>query len=170
MTQRVKLGDFVSTELEENFSDFDMSEIEQVLVNLKETDAIDLAHVELLQQQALRGADVVAGYLGKMVKIIGFLETKVNSTKNKISLEYTAPEGRTTMEMKKWAGEVGSPELEQWQDKLGSAKGSKLVLDRKYEILVKAHHHFKDIAQGLRRTILGYSSSTTADKVPEGYE
>lgn len=171
MTQQVRLSDFLGTELEEDFSNFDLTEIEQVLVNLRDIDAMDLSHVEALQQQALRGADVIAGYLGKMVKTIGYLEAKVNSTKNKVALDYRDPDGsRTTIDMKKWAGE-SSPEVEAVQIKLAVAKGSKLVLDRKYEILVKSHHHFKDIAQGLRRTILGYSSGTTTqDKVPEGYE
>lgn len=169
MSQQVRLGDFIGTELEENFIEFDLSEIQQVLVKLQDVDAIDLAHAELLQQQALRGADIITGYLGKITKTVGYLEAKVNSTKNKVSLEYKADEGRTTVEMKKWAGE-SSPEVVDVQIKLAKAKGSKLVLERKYEILVKAHHHFKDIAQGLRRTILGYSSGTTSDKVPEGYE
>jgi hypothetical protein len=175
MTQQVRLGDFLGTELEEDFSDFDLTEIEKVLENLRDIDAIDLSHVEALQQQALRGADIITGYLGKMVKTIGYLETKVNGVKNKVALEYRAPNDsdgntvRTTIDMKKWAAEQ-SPEVEKWQIKLANAKGSKLVLDRKYEILVKSHHHFKDIAAGLRRTILGYSSGTTADKVPEGYE
>ena len=169
MSQQVRLGDFLGTELEENFMDFDLTEIQQVLVKLQETDAIDLAHAELLQQQALRGADILTEYLGKIVKTVGYLEAKVNSTKNAVSLSYQAPDGsRTTVDMKKWAGE-SSPEVEEVQIKLAKAKGSKLVLERKYEILVKSHHHFKDIAAGLRRTILGYSSGTT-DKVPEGYE
>jgi hypothetical protein len=169
MSQQVRLGDYLGTELEEDFSNFDLTEIDEVTEQLRENDAIDLSHAELLQQKALRGADVIIGYLGKMIKTISYLETKVNSTKNKIYLEYQATEGRTTVEMKKWAGEVGSPELEKWQVKLAAAKGSKLVLDRKYEILVKEHHHYKDIAQGLRRTILGYSPGTQ-DKTPEGYE
>ena len=170
MSQQVRLGDFLGTELEEDFMNFDLTEVEDVLVNLRDIDAIDLAHVEVLQQQALRGADVIAGYLGKMVKTIGYLEAKVNSTKNKVSLEYQAPDGvRTTADMKKSAGE-SSPEVENVQIKLAKAKGSKLVLDRKYEILVKSHHHFKDIAQGLRKTILGYSPSTTAEPVANGYE
>ena len=168
MTQQVKLGDFIGTELEEDFMQFDLTEIEGVLRQLRDVDAIDLSHAEFLQQQALRGADIMTGYLGKIVKTVGYLETKVNSTKNKVSLEYTAPDGaRTTSEMKKWAGE-SSPEVEKVQIKLAQAKGSKLVLERKYEILVKSHHHFKDIAQGLRRTVLGYSSEV--HEIPKGYE
>ena len=54
MTQQVRLGDLVGIELEEDFLQFDLSDIQQVLDNLSETDAIDLAHVEQLQQQALR--------------------------------------------------------------------------------------------------------------------
>ena len=52
MSQQVRLGDFLGSELEENFADFDLTEIQQVLVQLQSTDAIDLAHAELLQKQA----------------------------------------------------------------------------------------------------------------------
>jgi hypothetical protein len=171
MSQQVRLSDFMGSELEEDFSNFDLTEIQLVLEKLQDIDAIDLSHAELLQQQALRGADVITGYLGKIVKTVGYLEAKVNSTKNKVSLEYHAPDGsRTTADMKKWAGE-SSPEVEAVQIKLAKAKGSKLVLERKYEILIKSHHHFKDIASGLRKTILGYSlGATTTEKIPEGYE
>lgn len=169
MSQQVSLGDLLGDQLEEDFITFDMTEIQEVLMKLQETDAIDLAHAELLQQQSLRGADILIEYLGKIVKTVGYLEAKVNRTKNAVSLAYTAPEGRTTAEMKKWAGE-SSPEVEEVQIKLAKAKGSKIVLERKYEILVKSHHHFKDIAAGMRRTILGYSSGGSTDKTPEGYE
>lgn len=167
MNQQVRLGDIVGMDLEEDFLQFDLTDIQQVLVNLGETDAIDLAHAEQLQQQALRGADILTGYLGRIVKTVGYLEAKVNSTKNKVSLEYQPNEGRATMEMRKWAGE-SSPLVEEVQIKLAKAKASKLVLERKYEILVKSHHHFKDIAQGLRKSILGYNSMS--DSVPQGYE
>jgi hypothetical protein len=68
--------------------------------------------------------------------------------------------------MKKWAGE-SSLEVEEVQIKLAKAKASKIVLEKKYDILIRSHHHYKDIAQGLRRTVLGYNSTT---KIPEGYE
>lgn len=169
MSQQVRLGDFLGTELEEEFVNFDLTEIQQVLEQLQNDNAIDLAHAELLQQQALRGADILTEYLGKIIKTVGYLEAKVNRTKNNVSLEYKAPDGsRTTAEMKKWAGE-SSPEVEQVQIKLAKAKGSKVVLERKYEILIKAHHHFKDIAAGMRKTILGYSP-VASEKIPEGYE
>lgn len=170
MSQPVRLGDLLGNEPEADFQSFDLSEIQSVLSNLRDIEAIDLAHAEVLQQQALRGADVLTEYLAKITKTVGYLETKVASTKNKVSLEYQAPEGKTTLDMKKWAADV-SPEVEAVQIKLAAAKGSKLYLDRKYELLIKSHHHFKDIAAGLRRTILGYSQVTTVDeKVPEGYE
>lgn len=169
MTQQVRLGDFIGDNLEENFSDFDLTEIQQVLEKLQYIDAIDLSHAELLQQQALRGADVITEYLGKIVKTVGYLEAKVNSTKNKVSLEYQAPDGsRTTADMKKWAGESSS-EVEEIQIKLAKAKAAKVVLEKKYDILIRSHHHYKDIAAGLRRTILGYAP-VGREKIPEGYE
>jgi hypothetical protein len=169
MSQQVRLGDFLGTELEEEFGNFDLTEIQQVLEKLQNDNAIDLSHAELLQQQSLRGADILTEYLGKIIKTVGYLEAKVNSTKNRVSLEYQAPVGtRTTAEMKKWAGE-SSPDVEEIQIKLAKAKGSKVVLERKYEILIKSHHHFKDIAAGMRKTILGYNHGGS-DKVAEGYE
>jgi len=167
MSQQVRLGDVLGSNLEEDFKNFDLTEIQKVLEQLRDADAIDLAHAELLQQQSLRGADILADYLAKMVKTVAYLESQVNSTKNKVSLDYVAPDGsRTTVDMKKWAGE-SSPEVEKVQIKLAEAKGAKMALDRKYEILIKAHHHFKDIAGGLRKTILGYSSGNPA---AEGYD
>lgn len=170
MTQQVRLGELLGDAMEEEFVNFDMTEIQQVLDNLRDIDAIDLAHAELLQQQALRGADILTSYLAKIVKTVGHLEAKVSSTKNRVSLEYTSPDGsRTTLDMKKWAAE-SSPEVEEVQNRLAKAKGSKVFLEKKYDILIKAHHHFKEIAMGLRRTILGYSQSTPTEKTPEGWE
>lgn len=170
MSQPVRLGDLLGNESEVDFQNFDLSEAQRVLDNLRDLDAIDLAHAELLTQQALRGADVLTEYIGKLAKTVGYLESKVASTKNRVSLEYKAPDGsRTTLDMKKWAADV-SPEVEEVQSKLSAAKGSKQYLEKKFDLLIKTHHHFKDIAAGLRRTILGYSQSTAQDKVPEGYE
>lgn len=166
----VKVSDLVGALGENEFSDFDLTEVQIVLNNLQSIDAIDLAHAELLSQQSLRCADILSEYLAKIVKTVSYLEGKINSTKNKISLEYSAPNGaRTTVEMKKWAGE-SSPTVEGLQEKLASAKGTKSLLEKKYDIVIKAHHHYKDIAAGLRRTILGYKPGATEATAPEGYE
>jgi len=170
MSQQVRLGDLLGNELEVDFAEFDLTELKSVEEALRDVEAIDLAHAELLQQQSLRGADILIEYLSKVVKTVSYLESRVASIKNKVSLEYKAPDdARTTLDMKKWAAEV-SPEVEAAQAKLAAAKGAKLYLEKKYDILIKSHHHFKEIATGLRRTILGYSSGAPQDKVPEGYE
>lgn len=170
MSQQVRLGDFIGNDLEEDFINFDLTEIQQVLYSLQESDAIDLSHAEMLQQQSLRGADILTEYLGKIIKTVGYLETKCNSTKNKVSLNYQSPDGsKTTLDMKKWAGESSS-EVEDIQIKLAKAKASKMVLEKKYDILIRAHHHYKDIAAGMRKTILGYTPPTAREKIAEGYE
>lgn len=170
MSRQVRLGDLLGNELESDFAEFDLTEIKSVEEALRNTEAIDLPHAELMQQQSLRGADILIEYLAKIVKTIGYLETKVNSVRNKVSLEYQAPAGaKTTTDMKIWAGNA-STEVEAILIKLASAKGSKVYLEKKYDVLIKLHHYFKEIATGLRRTILGYSSGAPQDKVPEGYE
>jgi hypothetical protein len=81
MSQQVRLGDLLGSNPVEDFKNFDLTEVQQVLEQLRETDAIDLSHAEYLQQQALRGADILVEYLAKMVKTIAHLEAKLNSTK-----------------------------------------------------------------------------------------
>ena len=169
MSQQVRLGDLLGANLEEDFRNFDLTEVQEVLNQLQGIDPVDLAHAEHLQQKALRGADILAEYLAKMVKTVAYLESRVNSVKNKVSLEYVAPDGsRTTVDMKKWAAEC-SPDVTAALEKLADAKGGKVALERKFDIIVKAHHHYKDIAAGLRKTILGYSSGT-GNAPGEGYD
>jgi len=159
MSEKITLGAMIGTKLEEEFVSFDLTEIQEILNGLQNTNAIDLAHAEALQQRALRGADIITEYLAKLVKTVSYLESKYNSTKNKMSLEYKATDGsRTTVEMKKWAGEA-APEVEELAIKLAQAKGSKSILEKKYDILIKLHHHYKDIATGLRKSILGYNQT-----------
>lgn len=168
--EKIRLSHYIGEDLEEDFANFDLTEIQSVLLQLSQEQPIDLAHAELLQQQALRGADIITEYLGKIVKTVGYLDTKVNSVKNRAALNYQEPNGnRTTSEMKKWYAE-SAPEVEELQIKLSKAKASKMVLDKKYDVLIRSHHHYKDIASGLRKTVLGYSASSDKEKIPEGYE
>jgi hypothetical protein len=167
----MQVKDLIGTGFDTDVSLFDMTEIQSVLYTLQNESPIDLAHAEMLQQKALRGADILSEYLGEIVRVLSFLESKVNSTKNKVSLEYKTPDGsKATLDMKKWAAEV-SPEVEAILLKLASIKGVKAVLDKKYDILIKSHHHYKDIATGMRRTVLGYTVGVGSkrDDIPEGY-
>ena len=154
MTTKIVLSQIVGTELEDEFQNFDLTEIQNVLGRLADTDAIDLAHAELLQQQALRGADILSEHLAKIVKTTTFLESKMNAVKNKASLDYKAPDGsKVTADMRKWAGE-SSPEVEKIATKLAFAKGSKAVLEKKYDILIKAHHFYKDLSLSIKKSIV----------------
>jgi hypothetical protein len=154
------LGSILGTDLEEDFSSFDLTEIQDVLANLRNTNAIDIAHAEMLQQQSLRGADILSEMIGKIVKTITHLENKVNTTKNKASLEYKPAEGKATADMRKFAGE-SAPEVETLTDRLGRAKGARELLTRKYDILIKAHHAYKELTQGMKKGIVGQNTGVS---------
>jgi hypothetical protein len=163
------LKDIVGENLEENFLEFDLTEIQEVLSKLQDTEAIDIAHAEILQLQALRGADILSEYLSKLIKTVGYLEAKLNSTKNNAALTYQEPNGgKVTADMRKYFSEC-APEVEEVQIRLAKAKASKAAIEKKYDILIRTHHYYKDLSAGLRRTILGYSPSSMG-KIPEGYE
>jgi hypothetical protein len=157
MQERISLGQLLGNDLESEFKDFDMSEIQEVLATLRETDTPDIAHSEMLQQKSLRGADIISEYLGQIIKVVSYLETKLNSTKNRVALGYKNGDGsRTTADAKKAAAE-SDPEVEELGIKLAYAKGSKVLLEKKYDLLIKTHHHYKDLANNIRKSIVGYS-------------
>lgn len=161
MSEKVLLSQLVGDELEEEFKNFDLTEIQKVLGRLADTDSVDLAHAELLQQQALRGADILSEYLAKIIKTTTYLESKMNAVKNRASLDYKAPDGsKVTADMRKWAGE-SSPEVEVIATKLAYAKGSKAVLEKKYDILIKAHHFYKELSSSIKRSILSPTTVTS---------
>jgi hypothetical protein len=148
----MKLKELVGEGFTDNFEEFDLAVVQQVLAALANEQAIDVPHSEKLQQKTLFAADLLTEYLAKLIKTVSYLESKMNSVKNKVSLEYNAPEGiKTTMEMKKQAGE-SSEEVEKLALQLAKAKGAKSLVERKYEILLKAHHHFKDLSSNQKKT------------------
>lgn len=170
MSEKITLGALVGLELEEDFLQFDLTDIQKILANLSDTDVIDLAHTEFLQQQTLCGANILAEYLGRIIKTTSYLESKINTAKNKAALLYKDPDAtKTTADMKKYAGE-SSPEVAEIGILLAKAKGSKAVLEKKYDIILKAHHHYKELSMGLRRSILGSGSGADRQKVAEGWE
>lgn len=149
---RYRLSNILGRNNEDNFEDFNLKEIQEILAELSNQTPFDLAHGELMQQQSLRAADVCAEFLGKLQKTISFYESKINSLKNKTAMDYKTTDGsKATMDMRKFAAE-SSPEVEEYQIKLAKAKGAKLLLDKKYEILIKQHHFIKEICVGLKKT------------------
>jgi len=152
MSEETKLSTILGNDFEENFLDFDLEEIQNILAQLKNEAPIDLAHAELMQLQTLRAADVCAEFLGKLQKTTSYLESKANSVKNKAAMNFESKDGsRVTADMRKFASE-SDPEVEDLLSRLAKAKGSKVLLEKKYEILIKQHHFLKEIAVGLKKT------------------
>jgi len=157
ISKKITVGDVLGDSLEDAYLNFDITEIQELVGRLQNTNVPDLAHAEYLQQQALRCADILSEYIAKLVKTIHYLDSEVSRVKNQTALNYTPKDGtRMSIELRKMAGEA-SQEVNDLQIKVARAKGSKVILDKKYEIIIKSHHHYKDIASGLRRTMLGYS-------------
>jgi hypothetical protein len=165
MTQT--LGSLLGTDLEDDFSSFDLTEIQEVLSNLKTMQGIDLAHAEVLQQQALRAADIASELIGRLIKTTSYLEGRVNTVKNRASLEYAPASGKATADMRKQAGE-SAPEVEDLIARLSRAKGARSMLTMKFDILIKSHHYYKELVQGMKKGVVSYSGANT--NVVEGYE
>jgi flagellar hook-length control protein FliK len=163
---KITVESVLGSDLEVAFMQFDITEVQKVLAKLATTDVIDIHHAEMLQLRSLYGADILSEFLGKIVKTVSYLETKLSVAKNKTSLEYKSDEGKTTADMKKYAAEC-NPVVEELQIKLAQAKGTKALLEKKYDLLIKSHHYYKEIASGLRQTILG---RVNPKAVPDGWD
>jgi hypothetical protein len=152
------LGQLIGNSMTDEFEAFDISEIQNILKYLGSETAIDIGHAEVLQQKTLYAADLITDYLAKLVKMVSFLESKISSVKNKTSLEYKSPDGKTTGEMRKFAGEA-SADVEELSMQLAKAKGAKMALEKKFDILIKMHHFYKDISSNQRKGIAVSNSS-----------
>lgn len=151
---KVTVKDIIGSEAEEDFLNFDLTEIQKVLSHLRDDNPVDLAHAEHFCQETLRCADILSEFLAKITKTSTYLENKLNIVKNKAIVDFTS-ESKVTADIRKAASE-SNPEVEALSNKISSVKGAKLALEKKYEIIIKSHHHWKDIASGLRKTVLGY--------------
>lgn len=164
----MKLGDILGNELEDDFVNFDLTEIQKVLQELNSSSAIDLPHAEKMQQLCLRGADLISDYLCKITKTLGYLESKTNRVRNQAAVEFKPtsdksekPE-RVTADVRKAAAEA-SPEVEALSIKIATAKAAKSLLDKKYDIISKSFYYYKEIAAGYNRTSAGFAKSPITD-------
>jgi len=159
MKDKILLGQVVGNSFTDDFETFDISEVKVVLKSLSLEDAIDIAHAEMLQLKSLYAADLLIEHIAKLVKIVSYLESKINSVKSKVSLQYKEKDGKTTAEMKKQAGE-SNPEVLELGERLAKAKGAKVFLEKKYDILIKLHHYYKDITNSQKKGMVSTTSST----------
>lgn len=152
---KITLGQLMGDRDIEEFEGFDLTEVQKVLKSLGNEEPIDIAHAEYLQQRALHGADLLIDFSAKMVKTVGYLEAKLNSVKNKCSLEYKHPDDkvRITAEMRKSASEC-DPKVEEISLTLAKAKGAKLAVEKKLDLLLKSHYHYKELAGNMKQGII----------------
>jgi len=148
----VTVKDLIGDKFDDEFETWDMSEIQQLVSELQNLDIFDIAHSEKMQLRALRCADLITGYLGKIVKLSSYYEAKANKVKYSVALDYKSTEGKTTQESRKWAGEA-SDELMEVEIKLAKIKGTKALLEKKFEIIIRMFHSIKDVASGLRKSL-----------------
>jgi hypothetical protein len=135
----------------DDFLNFNLTSIQGVISKLSLDQAVDEANALMLQQYALLAADKILEFIAKTTKTAHNLEHQANQAYNLAALNFKPSDGsKPTMEMRKMAGEA-DPAVYTIQMRIGKAKGLKAALDRKYDVLIKAHHHFKDIVNSHRK-------------------
>lgn len=152
---KVTVKDIIGIKDEEDFMNFDLTDVQKILTNLNRDVPVDIAHAEKFCQETLRCADILSEYLAKINKTSTYLENRLTIVKNRALVEFTS-DTKVTADIRKAASE-SNKDVEEISNKISSVKGAKLALEKKYEIMIKSHHHWKDIAAGIRKTILGYT-------------
>lgn len=167
--EKITLGTMIGNDMIESFENFDLTETQQVLQQLANTDAIDIAHAEKLQQLSLRCADVLIEYVAKLIKTTSYLESKIGSLKNKAALEYKPAGGeRITADMRKFASEA-DPKVEELSILLARVKGAKSLVEKKYDTLLKSHYFYKDVCVGMRKGIVGTNMGSSEKEQSIGW-
>lgn len=152
--KRYRVKDFFNdNDPETIFLEFDLTDIQDIVKELQNETVADLAAADNLQRRALVGADICSEHIAKLVKIITYLDVKESKIRNKTALEFKTDDGKSaSVQLRKFAADA-SEEAEQVAYVIAKAKGTKTLLEKKYEVLIKAHHFYKEQAQTLRKTI-----------------
>jgi hypothetical protein len=153
--QIIRVKDFFKdNEPDEIFLDFDLTEIQELVKQLQNETVHDVAAADNLQRQALVCADLLAEYIAKLIKIISHLDVKESRIRNKVSLEFNKGEDgkAASMALRKLAGDA-SEEAEEVGYIIAKAKGTKALLEKKYDVIIKAHHFYKEISQSFRKNM-----------------
>jgi hypothetical protein len=158
---QITLGQLMGSQNIEPFEEFDLTEVQKVLKSLRDNEAFDIAHAEFLQHRSLYAAEILIDMIAKLIKTSGFIESRVNTVKNRAALEYKCEDDkvRVTAEMRKQAGE-SHPEVEQLGLLLAKTKGARSALEKKYDVLIKMHYYFKELAQGQKQSVITGTSKS----------
>jgi hypothetical protein len=146
------IRDIIGDDVEEAFLDFDYTRIQEVLNEVSNSETPSMAHAEYLAHKCLVAADILAGYMGKLVKFSSYLENKITSTRNQYAIEYKGTDGKTTADMRALALK-SCPAADIYEETLAKLKGTKITIEKRYDILIKNHHQYKDIAARMNRMI-----------------
>jgi hypothetical protein len=151
---KITLGQILGSSFNERFMDFDMGPTQRVLGQLEQEAVHDLAHAELQQQRALRCSNNIGEFLGIIVKNIAYLESKIQSTRNKFALTHIPKDEdgkpmKVTVDVRNMLLK-SCPEADPLEETLARLKGAKEMLAKKYDSLTKAHYHYKEIADFMR--------------------
>ena len=136
-------------DLEEEFDTISLDEVNVVLDELNSCSIHDVAHAEYLQQKALACANYLANHLSRIVKIASFLESQISTQRNKTAAYYTRDDVKVTNDLRIFAAKA-CPEAAMLENKLSRVKGIKLLLEKKYDLLLKCHYYFKEIASSFK--------------------
>ena len=151
----VNAKDLLNTEID--LENFDLTEVQEIISEMREMEVIDLAHADLKQQMCLFLADKLNDHCAVLTKQISKLESNLSVEKNKASLDYKAEEGKTTTDMKVWAGNC-APKVIEIQNSLASLKGVLFLLSKKSDLVLKSFYYFKALSDSYRRTTaLGFN-------------
>jgi hypothetical protein len=145
------INDIIGTcSLEEEFLHFDVSDVQFILDELNQTNIIDVAHAQYLQQKSLFAANRLCEHLSRLVKITTYLESNISKIRNKAALDYRPDNNaKVTSDLRVYASKSCS-EADALESLLAKAKGAKVLLEKKYDLLLKSHYYFKEISSAFK--------------------
>jgi len=131
---------------DDEFGEFEMSEVMSILRAAENVQASDVAHAEKLQHRCIVGTRILLEYESKIIQTVSKLSAKIPAVRAKYALSYKGEEGekRPTDKTKDYAYKQ-CPEALELEEKLGLAMAAKNSLQKYQEVLNKFHYYYRDI-------------------------
>ncbi len=162
----MKIRDIIGDKMEEDFLEFDYTYIQETLNEVSNSATPNLAMAEYLQFKCLSAADVLIEYSGKLIKYSTYLDNKITSMRNRHAMEFYAANPKAAADIRAMSLK-SCPDADELENTSAQLKGTRAIIEKKFDLLIKAHHHYKEVASRLNRMIPSENGRPGSEK---GYE
>jgi len=141
----MRIKDEIGETFEDDFMEFDLTLVHDLLDDINNNSAPDLYQAEDLRRRTIVGMRMLTQYEGRLIKITNYLNSKIPAIRSKYAIHYTNEGKKDPTDKTRDYAFKSCPDAEPFEKTLAQATAARTVVQKKYELLSKAHYMYRDL-------------------------